>query len=155
MYLLIIFGLTAIIIYFITPLLSSVMFGKITSESLAAWGERTALLYALLPLGFFLMPGDWGNKTKASHSPDTDKTVFRTLALATATGALVMLFTVAMFRPLGVYAMLIAGSITLLGVGGVKAFSDCILAWNNRLGPLILYLAFAIFCFMPLLANLI
>lgn len=131
------------------------MFGKITPESLAAWGERTALLYALLPLGFFLMPGDWGKKTKTLHSPANDRIVFRTLALATATGALVMLFTVAIFRPLGVYAMLIAGIITLLGVGVVKAFSDCILAWNKRLGPLLLYLAFAIFCFMPLMANLI
>lgn len=152
MYLLIIFGVTAVIVYFIAPMLSSAMFGKITSESLAAWAERTAMLYALLPLGFFLMPDDWGGKTKSG--PDDARITLRSLGLATATGALVMLLTVARFRPLGVYTMLFTGIVTLVGVGIVKAFSGNILARGGRLGPMLLYWAFALFCFLPLLVNL-
>lgn len=155
MYLLLILSVTAVIVYFIAPMLSGMMFGKITSEPLAIWAERTAMLYALLPLAFFLMPDEWRTKTRKAQSPASAAIIFRALAFAIVFGAILMLFTIARFRPLNVYSMLFTGVISLIGVGATKAFSAHILDWNEKLGPIVLCLLFDLFCALPLFANLL
>lgn len=112
------------------------------------------MLYILLPLGFFLMPDDLGAKTKGLQSPVSSRLTFRALVIATAIGAICLLFTIARFRPLDVYTMLFTGIISLVGVGITKALSACILAWNKELGILLLCFLFDLFCLLPLLGNL-